>query len=159
MGTTETKNLPVEKLRLKIGGMQCSFCVESIRKAYTRMDGVTEADVSLSHEEALVQYDPQKVTATQLRDTMRSLGYTVRDPDKVRTFEEEEAEVRQHRNRLFVAAGFTIVALGFMGAVWAGLAQPWFKWVMLSLTLSMMFGVGWFILKMAWASPNERALS
>ena len=149
----------LSKLQLKIGGMQCSFCVESIRKALLRMDGVSHVSVSLAHEEALVQYDPQKVTATQLRDTMRSLGYTVRDPDKVRTFEEEEAEVRQHRNRLLVAAGVTIVSLGFMGAVWTGLAQPWFRWVMLVLTLSMIFGVGWFILKMAWASLRRGILN
>ena len=123
------------------------------------MDGVTEADVSLSHEEALVQYDPQKVTPVQLRDTLQSLGYTARDPDKVRTFEEEEAEVRQHRNRLVVAAGFTIVSLGFMTAVWTGLVQPWFRWVMLALTQSMIFGVGWPILKMAWASLRRGILN
>jgi len=157
-GTTETKS-HLEKLRLKIGGMQCSFCVESIRKAYTRMDGVTAADVSLSHEEALIQYDPQKVTARQLQDTMRSLGYTIRDLDKVRTFEEEAAELRQHRNRLLVAAGITLVSLVFMGAIWAGLAQPWFKWAMLGLTLSMVFGAGWFILKMAWASLRRGILN
>ncbi|MFQ5796490.1 MAG: heavy metal translocating P-type ATPase [Candidatus Bipolaricaulia bacterium] len=157
--TTETKPRPVEKLQVKIGGMQCSFCVESIRKAYTRMDGVVEVGVSLSHEEALVQYDPEKVTPTQLRDTLRSLGYTVRDPNKVRTFEEEDAEVRGHRNRLWVAAGWTLVSLGFMSAVWAGLAQPWFRWVMLTLTVSMIFGVGWPILKMAWASLRRGILN
>ncbi len=48
----------MEKLQIKIGGMQCSFCVESIRKALMQMDGVGEVGVSLSHEEALVQYDP-----------------------------------------------------------------------------------------------------
>jgi heavy metal translocating P-type ATPase len=159
MRTAETQKLPGEKLQIKIGGMQCSFCVESIRKACNRMDGVIEVGVSISHEEALVQYDPKKVTATQLQDTIRSLGYAVRDPDKVRTFEEEEAEVRQHRNRLLVAAGVTIISLGFMGLVWAGLGQPWFKWVMLSLTLSMIFGVGWPILKMAWASLRRGILN
>jgi len=95
-----------EKLQIKIGGMQCSFCVESIRKALTQMDGVGEVGVSLSHEEALVQYDPEKVIPRELRDTVRSLGYTVRDPNKVRTFEEEEAELRRHRNPLLLAAGF-----------------------------------------------------
>lgn len=95
------------KCQIKIGGMQCSFCVESIRKAYSRMDGVLDVGVSLSHEEALVQYDPGKVTATQLQETLRSLGYTVRDLQKLRSFEEEDVELRQHRNRLLVAGGFT----------------------------------------------------
>ena len=115
--------------------MQCSFCVESIRKAYSGMDGVVDVGVSLSHEEALVQYDPEKVSPEKLDDTLRSMGYAVRDPNKVRTFEEEEAEIRGHRNRLFVAAGFMLVGLGFMTAMWLGVQQPWFKWVMLGLAL------------------------
>ncbi|MBI4340624.1 MAG: cation-translocating P-type ATPase, partial [Chloroflexi bacterium] len=140
------------KCQIKIGGMQCSFCVESIRKAYSRMDGVLEVGVSLSHEEALIQYDLGKVTPTQLQETLRSLGYTVRDPKKLRSFEEEDAELREHRNLLFVAAGFTLAALGLMSVVWLGHMQPWFRWAMLGFTLSMIFGVGWPILKMAWAS-------
>ncbi|MBI4287458.1 MAG: cation-translocating P-type ATPase [Chloroflexi bacterium] len=139
--------------------MQCSFCVESIRKAYSRMDGVLDVGVSLSHEEALVQYEPGKVTPTQLQDTLRSLGYTVRDPKKLRSFEEEDAEMREHRNRLLVAAGFTLAALGLMSAVWLGHMQPWFRWVMLGFTLSMIFGVGWSILKMAWASLSRGILN
>ncbi|MBI4336999.1 MAG: cation-translocating P-type ATPase [Chloroflexi bacterium] len=156
---TEATQRPVEKSQIKIGGMQCSFCVESIRKAYSRMNGVIDVGVSLSHEEALVQYDPAKVTPAQLQETLRSLGYTVRDPKKVRSFEEEDAELRQHRNRLFVAAGFTLASLGLMSAVWLGQMQPWFRWVMLGFTISMIFGVGWPILKMASASLSRGILN
>jgi cation transport ATPase len=150
--TTEPKQRPIEKCQIKIGGMQCSFCVESIRKAYSHMGGVVDVGVSLSHEEALIQYQSEKVSPIQLQDTLRSMGYTVRDPNKVRTFEEEDAEIREHRNRLFGAAGFTVASLGFMSAMWLGIHQPWFQWVMLSFTLTMILGVGWPILKMAWAS-------
>jgi len=139
-------------LQVKIGGMQCSFCVESIRKALTRIEGVQDVGVSLSHEEARVQYDPDIVTPRELRETLRSLGYTVRDPNKVRTFEEEEVELRRHRNQLLLAAGLTLVSLGLMSAMWLGIQQPWFKWVMLGLALGMIFGVGWPILQMAAAS-------
>ncbi|MBI2917336.1 MAG: cation-translocating P-type ATPase [Chloroflexi bacterium] len=147
------------KCQIKIGGMQCSFCVDSIRKAYSRMDGVLDVGVSLSHEEALVQYDPGRVSAAQLQETLRSLGYAVRDPRKLRSFEEEDAELHEHRNRLFVAAGFTVTSLALMSAVWLGQMQPWFKWAMLGLTLSVIFGVGWPILKMAWASLGRGILN
>jgi Cu+-exporting ATPase len=82
-----------ETLQLKIGGMSCSFCVASITKALSRMEGVQEASVNLAHEEALVRYEPTKITPSQLKETLLDLGYTVRDADKVRTFEEEEAEL------------------------------------------------------------------
>ncbi|MBI2856862.1 MAG: cation-translocating P-type ATPase [Chloroflexi bacterium] len=147
------------RLRVKIGGMQCSFCVNTILSAYHRMDGVLDADVSLAHEEALVQYDPAKVGPAQLKDILRSLGYTVRDPDKVRAFEDEEVELRGHRSRLFVAAAVTAVSLGFMGASWLGFRQPWFRWPMLVLTAAMIFGVGLPILRMAWASLRRAILN
>ena len=157
---TEEKNAsPIEKLHVRIGGMQCSFCVASIDQALTQMDGVNDVDVNLAHEEVLVQYNPARVTATALKDTLRSLGYTVRDPRKVRSFEEEEAELRHHRNQLLTAAGVMLASLGFMSAMWMGMHAPWFKWVMLGLALGMVFGVGWPILKMAWASLKRGILN
>ncbi|MEE8158397.1 MAG: heavy metal translocating P-type ATPase, partial [Dehalococcoidia bacterium] len=149
----------VEKLQVKIGGMQCSFCVESIHKAYARMDGVREVAVSLSHEEALIQYNPEKVTPTQLKDTLTSIGYTVRDPRKVLSYEEEQAEIRHHRDLLLWATGFMVVSLSLMTPMWLGIQQPWFKWVMLGLALGMVFGVGWPILKMSWAALRRGILN
>ena len=149
----------IEQLHLKIGGMQCSFCVASVEKALTQLDGVESASVSLAHEEALVRYNPARVSAEPIRDTLRSLGYTVRDPRKLRGFEEEEAELRGHRKRLLLAGGVLLLSLSFMSAMWLGLRQPWFAWVMLALALGMIFGIGWPILKMAAASLRRGILN
>jgi len=73
------------RLHLKIGGMACSFCTETIRKAFSRTDGVQAVHVSLAHEEALVEYDPALADPTALEDTLRALGYTVRPPRRVRS--------------------------------------------------------------------------
>jgi Cu+-exporting ATPase len=82
----EERREGMEKLQMKIGGMQCSFCVGSINRAFRQMDGISEVSVSLAHEEALVQYDPQRVTSQELKDTLVALGYSIRDPDLVRGF-------------------------------------------------------------------------
>ncbi len=104
----------IETLQVKVGGMSCSFCTETIRKAVGRQEGVKEVHVSLSHEEALIRYDPQKVTSTELRETLRSLGYTVRDPHKVRSFEEQEEELRIERRRLILAGIFAAISAGML---------------------------------------------
>ena len=93
----------MDKVQFKIGGMSCSFCVGTIQKALGRMDGVQDVHVSLAHEETLVEYDTAKVKPDALKDTLVAVGYTVRDPDKVRSFEEAEEEMRRERDRLFVA--------------------------------------------------------
>lgn len=101
-------------LRMKIGGMSCSFCVGTIARAYQRIGGVEQVGVSLAHEDGLVRYDPAKVSEDQLKRTLRDLGYTWRDPQKVRTFDEEEAELRDDRNRLLVAAFYSATTVALM---------------------------------------------
>jgi len=141
-------------LRMKIGGMACSFCASTINKAYSRIDGVHEVGVSLAHEEGLVRYDPKRVTPDQLRRTLEQIGYTYRDPDKVRTFEEDTAELRRERTRLIVAGGLTVATLAVMAVgQWLNLVEiPLMPWILLALALTTMFATGWFIKKMAWAS-------
>jgi len=157
----------VEKLQLKIGGMSCSFCVASIEKALGRMHGVHQVNVNLAHEETLVAYEPSQVTPAQLRQTLLELGYTVRDAKKVRTFEEEEAELRGQRANLLVAAGFALTAFGAMLLAWLGVlpmsrgAPAWLftSWLMTTLALVTVFGPGWHILTMAWASVRRGILN
>ncbi|MFQ5981697.1 MAG: cation transporter, partial [Candidatus Heimdallarchaeota archaeon] len=151
-------NAPLERLHVKIGGMQCSFCVESIRKAISRMAGVQDVGVNLSHEEALIVYNPEIVTDSELKDTLRSLGYTIRDPNKLQNFDQEAAELRRHGRQLLVAGFLVFIATLMMITSWVGFRQSWFPVFMLTLTVVMIFGVGWPILKMALASLRRGIL-
>ncbi len=154
----------VEKLQLKIGGMSCSFCVASIEKAMGRMDGVRKVAVNLAHEEALIEYEPARVAPERLQDVLLELGYTVRDAKKVRTFEEDEAELRGQRSNLLMAVVFTGAAFGAMLLMWLGVSRmprawPVLSWIMPALALLTVFGPGWHILTMAWASLRRGILN
>ena len=46
------------KIRARIGGLHCSLCTGTIERALGRMPGVDKVAVSLTHEQALVEYDP-----------------------------------------------------------------------------------------------------
>jgi Cu+-exporting ATPase len=152
-----------EKVQFKIGGMSCSFCVASITKAIGRMEGVHDVSVNLAHEETLIEYEPDKVSAVKFKETLLDLGYTVRDANKVRTFEEDEAEIREQRDNLLTAAGFTAVALAAMALMWFRLLPPQgmaaMYWLTPILALSTVFGPGWHILAMAWASVRRGILN
>ena len=152
-----------EKVQFKIGGMACSFCVASISKALSRMQGVRDVNVNLAHEETLIEYEPMRVAAAELKQTLLDLGYTVRDANKVRSFEEEEAELREHLANLLAAAGFTAVSLAAMALMWLDLMPPQgmaaMYWLMPILALSTVFGPGWHILSMAWASLRRGILN
>ncbi|TAM83380.1 MAG: heavy metal translocating P-type ATPase [Acidobacteria bacterium] len=154
----------VEKLQLKVGGMSCSFCVASMTKALERAEGVRRASVNLAHEEALVEYEPSRMSARELKKIIIDLGYTVRDPRKVLTFEEEHAMMLGERNNLLVAAGFTAIALTMMILMWTGVVRnpqsvPLLPLLMPLLAFGTVFGPGWHILLMAWASLRRGILN
>ncbi len=157
------KGSGVEKLQLKIDGMSCSFCVASLTKALERTEGVRRASVNLAHEEALIEYEPAKASTQQLKKLIIDLGYTVRDPRKVLTFEEEQAIMLGERNNLMLAATFALVAVTMMSLMWAGVVSnpppPPLPLLMPFLALAAVFGPGWHILQMAWASLRRGILN
>ncbi len=65
------------RLQVSIGGMACSFCTQSIEKAVGKLAGVDSVSVSLAHEEALIEYDPESVTERRIKSTLLELGYTI----------------------------------------------------------------------------------
>ncbi len=154
------------RLQVKIGDMHCSFCVSTIEKALTRRAGVERVSVSLAHEEGLVEYEPERIGPQEIVDTLRAVGYSVRDPRKLRSFEEDEAALAAERNRFLIGLGFTLAALALMGFKWTGnqslLTVTWAgerffigPWIILGLALSMIFVVARPILVMAIAGVRR----
>ena len=82
------------RIRARIGGLHCSLCTGTIEKALGRLPGVDKVAVSLTHEQALVEYDPAIARPEELLKTLRDIGYyTISDPRKTRAFEEEERDL------------------------------------------------------------------
>jgi heavy metal translocating P-type ATPase len=99
------------KIRARIGGLHCSLCTGTIEKALGRMPGVDKVAVSLTHEQALVEYDPAVARPEQLLQTLRDIGYTISDPRKLRAFEEEERDLVREARRFVLAVGLSVAAI------------------------------------------------
>jgi len=72
------------RIRARIGGLHCSLCTGTIEKALGRRPGVEKVSVSLTHEQALIEFDPTRARAEDLLQILKDIGYTVSDPRKVR---------------------------------------------------------------------------
>jgi len=162
--------MSTERLQLKIGGMACGFCTQALEKALVRMDGVQRASVNLAHEEGLLDYDPQRVSAVAIRQTLRQLGYTLRDPDKVQALEERRQELHTAKRRLLASGLLTLLALGFMTLMWVqkgifvdghftDTGQLWMALATLGLALGTMFGPGRYIKRKAFQSLRRGILN
>ncbi|HWG74022.1 MAG TPA: heavy metal translocating P-type ATPase [Acidimicrobiales bacterium] len=110
------------RFRAKIGGLHCSLCTGTIERALGKRYGVDKVAVSLTHEQALVDYNPAQVSAEELVGTLEDIGYTIWDPRKVRPYEEEEAALVKEGRRLYVAIGASVAAIALI----LNLANPAF---------------------------------
>jgi Cu+-exporting ATPase len=115
--TAELSNLPGHaRVRARIAGLHCSLCTGTIEKALGCQPGVAKVAVSLTHEQTLVDYDPQRISGTQILSTLRDLGYDLYDPRKLRRFEEEEAVLVGEGMRLLVAVAASLAAIALVAA-------------------------------------------
>ena len=60
------------RIRAHIGGLHCSLCTGTIEKALGRRPGVDKVAVSLTHEQALIEYDPAVARAEDLLQTLHA---------------------------------------------------------------------------------------
>ncbi len=112
------------KIRTRIGGLHCSLCTGTIEQALGRLPGVEKVAVSLTHEQALVEFDPDRADPARLIQTLRDIGYTISDPTRLRSFEEEERDLVREARRFVAAVCLSLASLALIartGSAW-GLA-------------------------------------
>jgi Cu+-exporting ATPase len=119
-----------QKLILRIGGMTCAMCVQTIEEVLSELDGVIEASVNLATEKAMVTYDPKEISYEEMKEAIEDVGYEVLSrEDRRTTFEDEEAHMQQEyaiaRRRAIIAWSFTIpIMLWMIPEMFFGIAWP-----------------------------------
>lgn len=128
----------------------CSFCSQTIEKGLMRTPGVKKVNVSLAHEEALIEHDPEQIEASKIKKILRGLGYTISDPRKIHDFEEEDRLLKRELQRMIFGWFFAIAATIFMVLNWLDISIPYQKWIMLAMATITVFGGGAHILHMSF---------
>lgn len=65
----------METLVLKVSGMSCGGCVKSVTGVLAALPGVSMADVSLEKNEAVISYEPGKVSREQMVQVIDDAGF------------------------------------------------------------------------------------
>ena len=77
------RNLPLGQIPGRFAHASAAFCTGTIEKALGRLPGSTKWAVSLTHEQALVEYDPTVARPKQVLQPLRDIGCTISDPRKL----------------------------------------------------------------------------
>ena len=70
-----TKNS--QKARIHITGMTCTTCAATVEKALAETKGVAQAKVNFASEKASIEYDPEKLDLTAIKNAVSKAGYGV----------------------------------------------------------------------------------
>ncbi|HCF6318540.1 TPA: mercury resistance system periplasmic binding protein MerP [Pseudomonas aeruginosa] len=62
-------------ITLSVPGMTCAACPITVKKALTKVEGVTKAEVSYEKREAIVTFDDAKTSAQALTKAREDAGY------------------------------------------------------------------------------------
>jgi Cu+-exporting ATPase len=120
-----------EQVRLRVTGMTCAMCTQTVERTLTGMDGVSGVDVNLATETAVVDYDPARVDMASMAEAVKGAGYNVIDENAEREAVKAavEEDLAAKRNRFVVG-----LAVGGALMLWMNLPggmPEWAPWAML----------------------------
>jgi copper chaperone len=69
-------NWQMATAQLKVTGMTCNGCVNTVRKALKDVPGVQDAEVNLESGNAKVTYDPARASTEAMVTAVGQAGYT-----------------------------------------------------------------------------------
>ncbi|AUS97392.1 copper-translocating P-type ATPase [Clostridium thermosuccinogenes] len=75
----------MNKETIKISGMTCAACAKRIEKAVGKLDGVSQASVNFATEKLSVEFDNQKLSTNEIKETIVKAGYGVIEEEKKKT--------------------------------------------------------------------------
>ncbi len=106
----------MNKETIKIGGMTCAACSQRVEKAISKLEGISKVSVNLATEKATLEYDPEVIRISAIKDCIIHTGYQVlvadknsADQDKVR----KEKEIKVLWTKFVIATAFGIPLLYF----------------------------------------------
>lgn len=74
-GVSFAANAELKTVVLSVPGMNCAACPITVKKALSKVEGVTQVSVSLDKKEALVSYDDRKISIETLITSTSNAGY------------------------------------------------------------------------------------
>lgn len=133
------------RIRARIAGLHCSLCTGTIEKALGRQAGVDRVAVSLTHEQALIDYDPELIRPQEILGTLRDIGYDLYDPRKLRPFEDEEADLVREGKRLLMAIAASLTAIALIlevSGIWSVLVPASVVLLMVPVSYAILLPAG-----------------
>jgi Cu+-exporting ATPase len=147
---------------LKVGGMMCATCVQTIETTLRALPGVVVANVNLGNEQAYVTYNPSLSSVEDMKKAIEDDGYQYLGIAGQVSDEAEKAarDADLHDKLTRFSLGFA-VSIPLMLLMWVPLGIPMqaLAYGMLIVSTPVFLYVAYPIFKAAWTALKNRTLS
>jgi Cu2+-exporting ATPase len=131
------------KATLPVGGMSCASCSSSVESVLNSQKGVLRATVNLAAKNAFIEFFPNLITIAEMQKAVKSIGYELLSDSS----DDKEILEKKTREHLHLLKAKTIIAATLalptvMIGMFFHMAVPYANWIMLALTLPVLFWCG-----------------
>jgi Cu+-exporting ATPase len=150
-----------KKITIKIVGMDCASCANTIESTLKNAEGIINASVNFATEKATIEYNPQKLTENKLVTIIESTGYQTAKETQAAEKEktQEEKMMDAAKRKMFWSWVVTIPIIFWMipemvmGVAWPN--KLIYDIGIIILATPVMFIPGLSTLKSAWNSVKR----
>ena len=106
-----------KKINLSLSGMHCSSCALLIERSLKKVPGVSQANVNLSAEKAMVTFNEAEVKPQKLIDAVVAAGYQaelVDASDKDFERRKQDQEIKSYARKFWSSFAFSLPMAFFM---------------------------------------------
>lgn len=159
----------MDTVTLKLRGMSCASCANSVEDAIRSVPGVSECSVNFGAEQATVTYNAQKTDVDKIQQAISDAGYSafsLQGQELVTGEDDAEKAARLSETRLLtrkVVVGGILSAVTVVGAMSAMLNLPFrvraldSPWVQFALATPVLFWCGSDFFRNAWKAVKRHA--
>lgn len=139
-----------EKVEFDISGMTCAACANRIEKRLNKLDGVTNGTVNFAVESAIVEYNPNEVSISDMKEAIKKLGYSLiqKEEKSGEQADYREKEIQRQTGKFIFSTILSIPLLWAMVSHFEFTSFIWLPdmfmnpWVQLALATPVQFFVG-----------------
>ena len=160
-----------EKINLKLRGMSCASCANSIESAISNVPGVESCNVNFGAEQAAIAYNPRRTSIKDIQEAVEEAGYSsysLQEQEMVTGEDDAEKAARKAESRdlkLKIIVGSVISLILIFGSLpmMTGLDLPFIPawlhnaWLQLILTAPVQFWCGYRFYIGAWKAFKRHA--
>lgn len=139
-----------EKAEFDISGMTCAACANKIEKRLNKLNGVQNATVNFALESASVEYNPDEVSAADMKEVIKKLGYSLEQKQEAagEKVDHRQKEIEKQTGKFVFSSILSIPLLWAMVSHFEFTSFIWLPemfmnpWVQLALATPVQFLVG-----------------